>query len=672
MKTEKIIALFACLCLTTGCASAAFAETVPTAPSMTAPAGDPAANRLSLSDLVAQGIITQETADAITAYLTEIPITPPDGQPGGAPNGQPGEVPNGQQPGGSSDAQQSGNAPSGENTQQPGGNGQQPNGAPGGQPGEAPNGQQPGGSSDAQQPGNVPSGENTQQPDGNGQQPNGAPGGQPGEAPNGQQPGGSSDAQQPGSAPDGGQPGFSTDAVDLLTLEALLENEIITQDEYDAIAALLPEDSGNGMPGSAPDGQPGGMSGQPDSYDAARSLSEDAAISGETIESTGTDENALLVTGGAVSVDGATVTRASDDSTGGDASSFYGVGAAILAIGGTLTVSNSTITTDANGGAGVFAYGDAVVTVSDATISTSGDASGGVHVAGGGALYASNLTVTTEGASSAAVRSDRGGGTLVVDGGSYTASGAGSPAVYVTADVTLSNAALTATGSEALCLEGLNSVLLTDCDLTGDMPDQDQNDTTWTVILYQSMSGDSEVGKGTFTMEGGSLTSLNGGLFYTTNTESEFSLCNVTLTAADDSEFLLRCTGNANRRGWGQTGANGADCTFTAAEQTMDGDVIWDSISNLSLNLTEDSVLTGAILDDESCAGEGGDGACALTIDATSKWIVTGDSVLTTLSCDGEIVDADGSAVTLAASDGTVLSEGTSAYTVTILSGEMA
>ena len=699
MKTKKIIALFACLCLTTGCASAAFAETVPTAPSMTAPAGDPAANRLSLSDLVAQGIIPQETADAITAYLTENPITPPNGQPGGAPNGQPGgngqqpngapggqpgEAPNGQQPGGSSDAQQSG-----ENAQQPGGNGQQPNGAPGGQPGEAPNGQQPGGSSDAQQPG-----ENTQQPDGNGQQPNGAPGGQPGEAPNGQQPGSSSDAQQPGEntqQPGGApndQPGFSTDAVDLLTLEALLENEIITQDEYDAIAALLPEDSGNGMPGGAPDdqpggmsgssdaqqpgGAPGGMSGQPDSYDAARSLSEDAAISGETIESTGTDENALRVTGGAVSVDGATVTRASDDSTGGDASSFYGVGAAILATGGTLTVSNSTITTDANGGAGVFAYGDAVVTVSDATISTSKDTSGGVHVAGGGALYASNLTVTTEGASSAAVRSDRGGGILVVDGGSYTASGSGSPAVYVTADVTLSNAALTATGSEALCLEGLNSVLLTDCDLTGDMPDQDQNDTTWTVILYQSMSGDSEVGKGTFTMEGGSLTSLNGGLFYTTNTESEFSLRNVTLTAADDSEFLLRCTGNANRRGWGQTGANGADCTFTAAEQTMDGDVIWDSISNLSLNLTEGSVLTGAILDDESCAGEGGDGACALTIDAASKWIVTGDSVLTTLSCDGEIVDADGSAVTLAASDGTVLSEGTSAYTVTILSGELA
>ena len=105
MKTKKIIALFACLCLTTGCAGAAFAETVPTAPSMTAPAGDPAANRLSLSDLVAQGIITQETADAITAYLTENPITPPDGQPGGAPNGQPDNVPHDQQPGDSSTMQ---------------------------------------------------------------------------------------------------------------------------------------------------------------------------------------------------------------------------------------------------------------------------------------------------------------------------------------------------------------------------------------------------------------------------------------------------------------------------------------------------------------------------------------------------------------------------------------
>ena len=303
--------------------------------------------------------------------------------------------------------------------------------------------------------------------------------------------------------------------------------------------------------------------------------------------------------------------------------------------------------------------------VSDTTISTTQDTSGGIHVAGGGTLYARDLTVTTKGESSAAIRSDRGSGTMVVDGGTYVAQGVGSPAVYVTADITIHEASLAATGSEALCLEGLNSVRLYDCDLTGNMADLDQNDNTWTVILYQSMSGDSEVGEGRFEMEGGSLVSGNGGIFYTTNTESEFVLSNVEISAGN-SEYFLRCTGNANQRGWGQSGANGADCAFTAINQKMDGDVIWDSISNLDLYVTRGSVLTGAVVDDESCAGNGGSGTANVTIDADSKWVVTGDSTLTNLACEGEIVDAAGNAVSVVGTDGAVYVQGDSEYTVTV------
>ena len=186
--------------------------------------------------------------------------------------------------------------------------------------------------------------------------------------------------------------------------------------------------------------------------------------------------------------------------------------------------------------------------------------------------------------------------------------------------------------------------------------------------MYQSMSGDSQVGKGTFTMTGGSLTSLNGGLFYTTNTESEFTLNNVAITAAEDSEYFLRCTGNQNQRGWGQTGANGADCAFTAIQQQMNGLVIWDSISNLNLSLTDGTVFTGAVVDDESCAGDGGDGTCALTIDESSTWIVTGDSTLTTLSCQGTIQDDAGHAVTVRDQSGNVLVQGDSDYVITVSS----
>ncbi len=423
---------------------------------------------------------------------------------------------------------------------------------------------------------------------------------------------------------------------------------------------------GNQPPAMQPEGGmgPGGQANQPEAYSAVHTVEEDAELTG-SIASTGADENAIHIASGALTLTDASIDRSSADSTGGDSASFYGVGAAILATGGSATIDGVEIHTDAAGGAGVFAYGDGVVRISDSTITTLQDTSGGIHVAGGGTLYASNLTVTTEGASSAAIRSDRGSGVMVVDGGSYTASGAGSPAVYVTADITIRDAALTATGSEALCLEGLNSVRLYGCDLTGALPDLDQNDNSWTVILYQSMSGDAESGKGRFEMSGGTLTSLNGGLFYTTNTESEFVLSGVEIAAAEDSEYFLRCTGNQNARGWGPAGANGADCTFTAIRQAMTGDVLWDSISRLDLYLTQGSQLTGAVLDDESCAGEGGDGGCKLTIDADSSWIVTADSSVTELHCAGTITDAEGRAVSIVGTDGTVYVSGESALTVT-------
>ncbi len=442
----------------------------------------------------------------------------------------------------------------------------------------------------------------------------------------------------------------------------------IVEISYDAdgdvvtVTVLMSE---NGM------GQPGGASSGVDSYDAVNEYSEDTTVDGETISSTGTDENAIHVTDGAkVSIKNSKITRTSSDSTGGDNSSFYGVGAAVLTTDGTSYISNTTIDTDAAGAAGIFAYGDGVVYAADSTITTKQDTSGGIHAAGGGTLYAWNLTAETSGNSSAAIRSDRGGGTMVVDGGTYTSKGTGSPAIYSTADITVNDATLTANASEAICIEGLNSIRLFDCDLTGNMGDDSQNDCTWNVILYQSMSGDSEVGNSTFEMNGGTLTAKNGGMFYTTNTESTITLSNVDITNADDSEFFLRCTGNNNQRGWGQSGSNGADCLFTAIDQEMSGDVIWDSISQLDFYMTDGSTLTGTVQDDETYAGNGGSGYCNFYIEKGSKWVVTGDSTLTNLYNAGTIVDASGNTVTIEGTDGTVYVKGTSSYTITVDSYE--
>lgn len=600
---------------------------------------------------------SEEENDSVTGRIesideTSITIAVMNMPEGGAPDG---EAPSGDKPDGDAGNEKGGEAPSGD----------KPDGeAPDGNGGEAPSGEKPDGNAPDGNGGEAPSGD---KPDGE------APSGNGGEAPSGDKPDGDA-GNGNGGAPDSNAESVTytiTDSTAIydeagstITIDSLTEGTTVTI-EADAdgnavsiTVTTLSANMGGGM---------GGGQSAPTSYEAVNTYSTDTSLSGETFTSTGTDENAILVDNQAqVSLDNVTIDRTSTDSTGGDSSSFYGVGAAVLVTDGTVDITNSTITTDASGGAGVFAYGDGVANVSDTTITTTQDTSGGIHVAGGGTLHASNLTVETSGASAAAVRSDRGGGTMTVDGGSYTSNGSGSPAVYCTADITINDATLTATGSEAVCIEGLNSLTLTDCDLTGDMPENEQNDCIWTVILYQSMSGDSEVGNSTFSMTGGSLTSKNGGLFYTTNTESTFYLSGVDITYSDSNDFFLKCTGNSNARGWGQSGANGADCIFTADAQEMAGDVIWDSISNLDFEMTNASTLTGAFIQDESNAGNGGDGYANLTIDASSTWVVTGDSTLTTLTNHGTIKDANGKSVTIQDADGNVLVAGDSSYTITV------
>ena len=550
--------------------------------------------------------------------------------------------------------------------------GEQPQGEENGEAPEKPEGEAPDGNGDGQgtPDGEAPSmldltGEEqeitvtdstviTKQSMGGGQ---GASGGEAPEKPEGEAP------DSNGQAPDSQGASDVAGQTEEITLDDIKEDDVvaITLDDDGNAATITVQSMGGGQ------GGPGGQASGVDSYDAANEYSSDETVSDTSLESTGTDENAALVSNGSeVTFSNDAISRTSSDSQGGDNSSFYGVGAAVLATDGTAYVKDSTVTTDSKGGAGLFAYGDGTVYVADTDITTQQDTSGGIHAAGGGKLYAWDLNVETNGESSAAIRSDRGGGTMVVDGGTYTSNGVGSPAVYCTADIAVNNAELTANGSEAVCIEGLNSLRLYNSNLTGNMSDDDQNDTTWTVILYQSMSGDSEVGNSIFQMDGGTITSKNGGLFYTTNTECTIALKDVDITYNDDSEFFLQCTGNNNQRGWGQSGANGSDCNFTADSQDMKGNVIWDSISDLDFYMTNGSTLEGAFVNDESNAGNGGDGYCNVVIDKDSTWTVTGDSTITSMSNAGTITDADGKTVSIVGTDGTTYVEGDSDYTITV------
>lgn len=71
--------------------------------------------------------------------------------------------------------------------------------------------------------------------------------------------------------------------------------------------------------------------------------------------STNGDENVIMVSG-EVTADISNVTvNKTDDSDGGDNTSFYGINSGVIAkAGATLNIENATITTEATGANGVF------------------------------------------------------------------------------------------------------------------------------------------------------------------------------------------------------------------------------------------------------------------------------------------------------------------------------
>ncbi len=414
-----------------------------------------------------------------------------------------------------------------------------------------------------------------------------------------------------------------------------------------------------GAPGEG--GGPGGFGGSQtvEQGSSANTIDSDDAVTGASYSSTGDDENALRIDKAKVSLDGVTVNKSGGKSSNTEDGDFYGMNAAVLATNGAaVTIKNSEIKSSAQNGNGVFSYGSGTtVNISDTKIVTTADNSGGIQTTGGGTTIAENLDIETSGNSSAAIRSDRGGGTVLVTGGSYTSNGYNSPAVYSTADITVKNAELTANNSEALVIEGKNSIALENCDVTGNMSNSNgasSDENVHNIMIYQSMSGDADVGTSSFSALGGSITSQNGDVIYITNTHCVINLSDVNIIN-NGGGYLMRVVGNSASHGWGSAGSNGGQAELTANGQTLVGDIIVDDISTLNFILTGNSTFTGTlnIVKNEQNGTAVSDNI-TVTIAEGSVWSLTDDCTVTSLENNGKI-EFNGYTITLA--DGTVLKD---------------
>lgn len=349
--------------------------------------------------------------------------------------------------------------------------------------------------------------------------------------------------------------------------------------------------------------------------------------------STKSDENAILVQdGGNATVSGATVTK-SGDSTNTENSEFYGINAAVLTTkGSTATIKNSKITTSAKGANAVFSTGeDSKVYISDSTVISTGESSArGLDATYGGYIEADNVTVSTQGNSCAALATDRGEGTVTAKSSELSTAGTGSPIIYSTGNISISDTKGSASNSQMVVVEGKNSAAVTDSALTcsgkGNRGTNNKTDSCG-VMIYQSMSGDAGTGEGTFTSKNSTLTISSDSdyyksapMFFVTNTDASINLTNTKLSYGSD--ILLSAKGTSE---WGNSGSNGGNVTLTAKNQTLKGNITADKISAVTIKMAS-SDYTGTINGDNSAE------KISLTLDSNSKIKLTGDSYVTSLS----------------------------------------
>ena len=282
--------------------------------------------------------------------------------------------------------------------------------------------------------------------------------------------------------------------------------------------------------------------------------------------------------------------------------------------------------------------GSTEANINNVKITTHSDKSRGLDATYNGVINAENVIINTDGQSCAALATDRGEGQVHVKNseintGVSKTSGRGSPLIYSTGNITAENTKGTSYVSQIACIEGKNSIELENCEMTGFAEGNRQDGDTYVdlggIFIYQSMSGDADIGTSTFTAKNSKLAiaedspvSKEAPMFHITNTACVINLEKTECSFA--SGVFLESSGQNQ---WGSEGSNGGTCELNTENEDITGNVIVDSISSLNWNM-KNTQFKGAINSTGNTTVKVGEG---------STWTLTGDSTVSSLELNGNI-----------------------------------
>ena len=334
-------------------------------------------------------------------------------------------------------------------------------------------------------------------------------------------------------------------------------------------------------------------------YQASKKVTSTGTISSD-LSSTNSNESALYVGDNSsvtARVNSISITKSGDYSGSSvEPCEFYGLNAAILVNGAKAEITGTTVTTTAKGGNAIFVTNDGEITVTNSNVtSTASSSARGFHATYGGTITGTNVIISTTGGSCASLATDRGEGTVSCTKCTLSTSGAGSPVIYSTGDITIEESTGNAQGAQMVVVEGKNSATVKSSTLQCTGVGNRNNVDKAGIMIYQSESGDADSGKGSFTASDSTMEIISSSsvyssapMFFVTNTEATITLSNVTFKYG--SGIFIDIEGTDQ---WGTSGSNGGVITMTVTGQTIEGDVVVDDYSSLTLTLSSSSSFTG-------------------------------------------------------------------------------
>jgi len=354
--------------------------------------------------------------------------------------------------------------------------------------------------------------------------------------------------------------------------------------------------------------QPGGgsSSSQTTPSGATYTLSDGSTVtkSGETLTNSSSDYNVVQVTSGTLNLNNCTITKTGDTSSSGDESSFYGINAATYCAGSgaSLNITGGTITTTADGANAIFCYNGGTIVANGVTVVNNSKRSRGIHATGSSSskIYAYNCDITTTQETSSVIATDRGGGYVYVDGGSYVANGRKCAIVYSTGDMTVKNATGSSNNSEEgeiADIEGDNSITIDSCTFSC-------AGSSRGVMLYQSGSGDASGYNPVMNLSNSTLTLTNSSACFcevSTAVNATLNISNCSITIPSGQLAYINTNSNWNNSNTKYLALNLSEGTYTGSvdgdatattKVTVAANTIWEgSIDNASNISSGDTVV---------------------------------------------------------------------------------